>query len=130
MSYVTTDSSAQLGQTLSHRCGQHMAQVERRVEQEQQLVLEAFESVAVIVGVDGDQEVLAHPPGKRLFGRGVRTIGALTCTSSRSKRMAARVQRKVDIRTLPPRCIWPMRLPSVLSPDFPEGHLVAPAWPA
>ena len=69
MSCVTTDPSAKLGQALAQWRGLHMAQVERRIEQEQQLVLEAIESIAVIVGVDGDREVLAHPPGKRLFGQ-------------------------------------------------------------
>jgi hypothetical protein len=54
----------------------------------------------------------------------MRTIGTPTWTSSRSKRMAARVQQKVDMRTSP-RCICPMRWPRLFTVALPEGHFVA-----
>ena len=55
--HVSADPSPQFAQPLPQWCGRHVSQVERRIEQVEQLVLEAVESVAVVVRVDGDREV-------------------------------------------------------------------------
>ena len=66
-SSVATDPPAKLGQVLAHWRGLHMTQVERRVEQLEELLLEAFETTTVVVRVDGDRQVSAHPLTERLL---------------------------------------------------------------